>query len=276
MTRIVRYGVSAGLLVLLGGLFLNWIMGDDFGSWVSSARTSLRDQLASLVDEYTLELEKAREAVDQAKQRAAQLRLQKHKAAAGIATLDREITVAQQEVVDAKTQLARLHDRLRDGQTVRLVSGRVASSEQLRTFADDFTNRIQIAQEKVGYLERIMERKKVRYTSLVQLDERSPHAIQRLENSVDYLARKLEMYRDVREWADDDVNAQSEMQGLFAKAQQTLEEAHARLDAKIAEVDAILEMSLDLEIEPAPAGETESLVADIRSTLDGVGSTFAP
>lgn len=268
MFRFGRYVIGLVLIVLCAGFAMHWIMGDDFGPWVSSAKMSVKEQFVKLVDEYEMELEKAKASVAEAEERALKLRLQKQKAAAGMKTLDRELTVARNEIGEAKTQLAALQVKLSAGQTVRLVSGRIATDGELRTFVDDYSSRIEIAQEKVGYLEQIAQRREARYEKLVQLDKESPNAIRRLRNSVDFLSRKVAMYRDIKDMMDEDAAAEVELNGLYAKAQQTLEDAHAKLDVKLAEVDAMLGMSLDLEIEPVlEPHSTDELLADIRTTL---------
>lgn len=268
MFRFGRYIVGSVLIVLCAGFALHWIMGEDFGPFISSAKTSVRDQLAGLVDEYSMELEKAKAAVAKAEERAVQLRLQKQKAMAGIKTLDRELTLARTEISEAETQLSALHDKVGAGQVVRLVSGRVATDGALRTFVDDYSSRIEIAQEKVGYLGQIMQRRQARLDKFVQLDKESPNAIRRLRNSVDFLARKIDMYREIKDMVDEDMAAEAELDGLYAQAQRTLEDAHAKLDLKLAEVDAMLGMSLDLEIDPVQEPQsTENLLADIRTAL---------
>jgi chromosome segregation ATPase len=271
MFRFGHYFVGFVLIVLCAGFALHWIMGEDFGPWVSSAKMSVREQFVKLVDDYSLELEKAKTAVAEAEERALKLRMQKQMAAVRMKTLDRELTVARSDIGEAKTQLATLQGKLSMGQTVRLVSGRVANDDELRTFVDNYSSRIEIAQEKVGYLEQIAQRRGARYEKLVRLDQESPNAIRRLRNSVDFLSRKVEMYREIKDMIDEDAMAEVELNGLYAKAQQTLEDAHAKLDMKLAEVDAMLGMSLELEIEPViEPHSTDRLLADIRTTLASV------
>ena len=249
-------------------------MGNDFGPWVSSAKASVREKLASLVDSYSMELEKAKAAVVEAEERAVQVRLQRQKAAAGVATLERELTLARTEIREAQEQLGALQNKLSAGQTVRLVSGRQATNGELRTFVDDYSSRIEVAQERVGYLAQLMERRRARHEKLLQLDRQSPNAIRRLRNGVDLLERKVEMYGEIKDMVDEDKEAEAELDGLYAKAQRKLEDAHAKLDMKLAEVDAMLGMSLDLEIEPArEPHSTDDLLADIHAKLTSASAT---
>ncbi len=110
--------------------------------------------------------------------------------------------------------------------------------------------------------------RQTRYQKLAELQEQSPAAIQRLPNSVDYLAQKVELYREVKRWAAEEAAAESELTGMYEQAQRTLEEAHAKLDQKLAEIDALLDASLQPDFAPArePA-TTESVLSDIRTIL---------
>ena len=266
----LRNCIAIGLAVLAAGFLFYWVMGDEIGPFVSTAKQSLRDQFAGMVDEYELELEKAKAAVAKAEERSVQLRLQKHKAVAAVKTLQREVQVAQNDIRDAQTQLAWLRDTLEAGRQVRLVSGRLATHSELKSIVDDLATRIQIAQEKLSYLEQILQRRRARHDKLVQIDEESPAALQRLRNSVDFLARKLEMYRDVKRWIDQDEAAETALAGLYDQAQRTLEDAHAKLDMKLAEIDAMLDMSLELEVDPVEQPHsTDELLADIHTALAG-------
>ena len=230
---------------------VNTFLGENFRPWVRVARKSAAEKIGNLVDQYEVQLEKARIEYAKAKERATTLRVQKHQAVAGVKVTEREIKLAEQEIRNAKTQLASLEDKLSSGQVVRLVSGRNAGPAELKNIVGDYSNRIQIAQEKVGYLGQILASRQARCQKLTGLEEQSPAAIQRLQNSVDYLARKVELYREVKRWANEESAAESELAGLYEQAQRTLEEAHAKLDQKLAEFDALLDASRQGDLTPA-------------------------
>lgn len=272
MFRFTRYFVAFVLLFVCCGLTLRWFLGDDFRPWVNTARLSVRHQITALVDEYSLELEKAKEAVAKAEVRAVRLRLQKQKVSASIKTLERRRMIAVQDLADTTTRLANLRDQIQAGQLIRFVgSGRVATDIELQTIVERCSGKITVAQERINYLKQIQKLHDDRHRKLVELNKLSPMAIQRLKNGVEFLAEKLALYQDVKEWVDEDQAADAEMAGLYDEAQRTLEDAHSKLDAKLAEVDAVLDFSLDLEVEPAAkAVSTDALLADIRSTLNNV------
>lgn len=276
MFRFARYFVAVVLLFVCCGFMLRWLMGDDFRPWVNSAKSSVREQIAALVDQYSLELEKAKEAVKQAEERAIQLRLQKQKAAASIKTLERRSVVAQRDLVDTTTRLTSLRDQIQSGHTIRFVgSGRVATDVELQSIVERCSGKIEVARERVNYLNQIRKLREDRHRKLIALDKQSPVAIQRLKNGVEFLAEKVALYQDVKGWVEEDQAAQTQLAGLYDEAQRTLEDAHAKLDAKLAEVDAVLDYSLDLDVETTPeAQSTDDLLADIRSTLSNVSVTI--
>lgn len=270
MIRLFRYLFTI-LLVLLGvGLGLRFALGEKFVPWTRAAQRTMVEKIEQLVDRYEMELEKARLVYEQAKERFIALRGQKVQAVAGVKTIQREIQLAQKVIDESKRQLAVLEERLRMKDELRLVSGRVATPNEIQASVQDYANRIQVAEEKVSYLQQILVRRQTRQQKLVELEEQSPAALQRLGNSLDFLARKLDLYRELQQWAQEETAADSQLVGLYENAQRTLEDAHTNLDQKLAELDALLEPAL--KIEPATANETttpEKLAADIRQILKG-------
>jgi chromosome segregation ATPase len=275
MFRLFRY-LFTSLLVLLGvGLGLRFALGEKFVPWTRAAQRTMVEKIEQLVDRYEMELEKARHVYEQAKERSIALRGQKVQAVAGVKTIQREIQLAQKVIDESKRQLAVLEERLRMKDELRLVSGRVATPTEIQASVQDYANRIQVAEEKVSYLQQILARRQTRQQKLVELEEQSPSALQRLGNSLDFLARKLDLYRELQQWAQEETAADSQLVGLYENAQRTLEDAHAKLDQKLAELDALLEPAL--KIEPATANETttpEKLAADIRQILQGWNAGF--
>lgn len=270
MSRLIR-SLFTILLVLLGvGLGLRFALGKNFGPWTRAAQRTMVEKIEQLVDRYEMELEKARQAYEQAKERAIALRGQKVQAKVGVTTAEREIQVAQRGIVESKTQLATVENQLRKNEQIRLVSGRIATTIEIQAWIQDYANRIQVAEEKVSYLQQILTRRQARQQKLIELEEQSPAALQRLGNSLDFLARKLDLYRELKQWAQEETAADTQLVGLFENAQRTLEDAHANLDQKLAEFDALLEPTL--KIEPTTSNETatpEKLAADIRQILQG-------
>src|SRR5688572_9486913 len=55
----LRICSAIGLAALSAGFLFHWVMGDEIGPFVSTAKESLRDQFVGMVDKYELELKKA-------------------------------------------------------------------------------------------------------------------------------------------------------------------------------------------------------------------------
>jgi chromosome segregation ATPase len=228
---------------------------------MKTAKTSVKEQIAKLVDEYSLELEKSKKAVADAEQRVAAANVQKHKAEAAVKSLKRQVQVAQKEIADAEQARQTLDGKLAANRTIRLVSGRTLTPAELKEMTADFSNRIQIAKEKLGYLEQILTMREGRLVKLCELEKQAPAVVRRLHNGVDFLERKLDLYRDVKEWVQEEESQSAQLNGLFETAQRTLESAHAKLDAKLAEVDAVLKASVDVL-------RSEDLLADNKFLTD--------
>jgi len=263
--KTVRMLVMSALLVCGAGLFLSWLLGDDFRPWVNTAKIGVKEQISGLVDQYSLELEKSRKAVADAEQRVAAANVQKHKEEAAVTSLRRQVQAAQKEIADAEQARKTLDEKVSDGRTIRLRS-RTLSPPELKEMVADFSNRIAIAKEKLGYLEQILTMREARLVKLQELEKQSPAVIRRLRNDVDFLARKLDLYRDVKEWIQEEEANSAQLNGLFETAQRTLESAHGKLDAKLAEVDAILKASVDVLRTEDLLAETEFLT-DIQFVL---------
>ena len=263
--KTVRMLVMSALLVCGAGLFLSWLLGDDFRPWVNTAKIGVKEQISGLVDQYSLELEKSRKAVADAEQRVAAANVQKHKEEAAVTSLRRQVQAAQKEIADAEQARKTLDEKVSDGRTIRLRS-RTLSPPELKEMVADFSNRIAIAKEKLGYLEQILTMREARLVKLQELEKQSPAVIRRLRNDVDFLARKLDLYRDVEEWIQEEEANTAQLNGLFETAQRTLESAHGKLDAKLAEVDAILKASVDVLRTEDLLAETEFLT-DIQFVL---------
>ena len=259
----------AGLLVVAcGGLLLPWLLGRDFNPWFATAKDSIKARFVNLVDEYELQLRKAKDAVARAEERAVTLKVQHQKSAAGLITVDRELNHCRQEITDAKSKLAELRDQLNSGASIRFVSGRAASEVDLRNLVAKHATSIELAEEKATFLEQIRERRSARNSKLEALDQQSPGAITRLRNSVDYLEQKVTLYRDMKDWLAQDEAAESELSGIYETAQRTLEEAHAKLDAKLAEIDAMLAISIETELAPVETEpDSASLAREIHTLL---------
>jgi hypothetical protein len=88
----------------------------------------------------------------------------------------------------------------------------------------------------------------------------------RLRNEAEFLARKLELYRDVKGWIQDEESSSAELASLFQTAQRTLQSAHGKLDAKLAEVDAMHKASVAVVRTDALLAESDFLT-DIQSVL---------
>ena len=137
MIRLIRYLFTI-LLVLLGvGLVLRCTLGVNFVPWARAAQRTMVEKIEQLVDRYEMELEKARLAYEQAKERAVALRGQKVQAIAGVKTAEREIQLSQRGIMESKTQLAAVENQLRKNEQVRLVSGRVATATEIQAWVQD-------------------------------------------------------------------------------------------------------------------------------------------
>jgi len=262
---------ALGLVLIVGitSLAVPWILGKNFRPWVSTVRLSAREQLEQLVDKYRFEMAKAQTAVADARKRVEAVRGALADTTAGIRAVENDLKLARHEVEEAKTQLAGMEQRLTAGQPVRLVSGRTLSTEEITIRAQDYGQRIDLANQKIAFLEDMLKRRQERKEKLARLNTQAPLELARLELSVRHLAAKVKLYEEQRARFEEEKDAETAVAGLFEQAQQTLEAAHTEVDHKLAEFDAMLDASLDTKVAPATEAATAGgdALSEIRRIL---------
>jgi len=264
-TRSVMGAVVIGVLVLAA---VAWVLGDDLIPWMRAAQTGAHHKFNEMVDQYEMELEKAKRAGRQAKQRAAELQSAEHRAAAKVQSLNRAVELARKELTAARAEIASLEGRLSRGEEIRFVSGRLAIPAELKVIVAAKADRIKLAEEKIDYLEGFLARRQAMLRKLHGAAAQTPVAIARLERSIDGLQRKVVLYRDMRALAEEEEDTEVALTGMFENAQKTLEEAHAKVDGKLFELEAMLE--IDAELTPiggTPDVTADDVLADIRTAL---------
>ena len=264
-TRNVMGVVLIGVCLLL---VVAWVLGDDLIPWMRAAKNSARQNFNELVDQYEMELEKAKMAGQKAKERAAKLQAAKHQAGAKVQSLEHAVELAERELAAARGELASLDTRLSRGDEIRFVSGRRATPAELKVVVAAKADSIKLAEEKITYLQAFLAKRQAILDKLDIAASQTPVAIARLERSIEGLRQKVVLYRDMRALAEDEEDSEVALTGMFESAQKTLEEAHAKVDGKLFELEATLEV--DMELAPvggAPDVTAEDVLADIHAAL---------
>lgn len=263
-----RSFVGLVLLVIVFVMIAAWIMGDDWKPLVQGWKTSARHQLQSLVDERKFVLAKARQEYEEARKAADQLTGEVAAARIRVEKVQRDLRVAEREIDEWETQLAAMADRLQSGQAVRLVSGRVLTTEETRLRVENARQRRELAREKCAFLESLLRRHQALHDKLVTARNEAPIRLAHLRLSLDFLADKITFYEVQLAQTGCVDTTEPVMADVFARAQQTLETAHDAVNMKLAECEAILEIPLDDPIDYAPDVSTsEDLLAEIHQIL---------
>lgn len=255
-----------GVLAVVG---LRWFMKEGFDPFVATAREKVRESFEELVDKCELQHQKAKMAVEEAREKSLKLRLARDKAAAQMRGIDGRRSRAEAEIAEARQRLVRLEQNISGGKTLRLVSGRAASPEELGLIVEKYRNSIQLAEERAACLDELYQQRQQLVQRMDQALKSSPVHVQRLQNSVDFLAGKLELYRDLKDWTEENPDAGLEMDGLYAKAERILEEAHAKIDVELNACNAIFSVNDGLELQETgeTTGNMDEVLASIRSAL---------
>mgnify|MGYP003670496471 CR=1 FL=1 len=263
--------IGVGTVILFGVFVISWVLGDNSGPWLNSARQTASKPLIDLIGEYRLKYEQAKATVDEAAKRAEVLNENVMAERIAMRTLERNIATAKDEIERAKTDLAGFEKRLAAGQPIVLVSGRRLDDAGVRSRVADLSNKIAIATEKMSFLTSIRDSRQARLAKLEDLRLQAPTDLHRLQASLSFLEAKLAMYEEMKELVEDNETDARMATGMFGKAQDALEEAHQSVDQKLAKFEAIVDASLDSsELAPMEnVTETtgDDLLADIRSIL---------
>jgi|GEM_PF-5070393 len=262
-------GVSMALLLAV--VVVGWILGPLTGPIIHSARDSARGQLEELIGKYKVKHQMAKSAVDKAAERVESINESVANERVAMRMLDRNIEAAQHEIDDAKLVLSGFEKRLEAKQPIVLVSGRRLDEAGVRTRVEGLTTKIGIAIEKKSFLSTLKERRKARSDKLEMLRVQAPAELRKLQQSLDFLEAKLQMYEEMKPWVEDDESSKLAVDGMFADAQDALEEAHLVIDQKLASFEAVVDATLD-SADLAPLDDSaelagDDLLADIRQIL---------
>jgi hypothetical protein len=254
--------------VVVVGLGITWVLGKNVRPWLATVKTSLRERLEQTVDKYKYELTKAELAVADARQQVSGVRKAQATAAAGVRRLEQELLRARKEVETCKTQLAALAKRLEAGETVRLVSGRALSAEEVALYVQDHGQRLELARQKIAMLEGVLGRRRERKAQLDELGRRAPLELARLEISVRHLGEKVKLCEEQKARLDEEQESEGDLTRLFEQAQSTLQSAHTALDVRLAEFDSLFRVGV--QTPPPVAGEEDAArraLTEIRTLL---------
>lgn len=223
------------------------ILGDRFGPWVDTARNAARGELESLVDQSKYRLALAEKAVEKARERCSKLREVVAQNESLIKVQERSLGQARREGDESRSGLAFIEERRKAGEVVRLRGGRELTSDELELRVLEYRQRIDQSQEKVRYLEAFVERCRVRQNQLLEQARQAPLELAKLELSLNHLAEKTRFYDEQRKLlaAEGKMAADAD---LCKEARQTLDKAHAELDAGLSVFDNRFPFKDDLDM----------------------------
>lgn len=266
-------GVLAAVAVI--GLAAWWVLGPNLGTWLTVLRLDARDQMEKLIDKQRYQLVKAQAAVGECRERVEKLREAFALATSDVKRRETALAGARRELDEARRQLEVIELTLSSGKAVRTVSGRQLSSDEVHLRVKDQGQRIELAKQKIAFHADLLKRAEERRDKLTQLHGQAPLELARLELSVRHLEEKVKMYQEQRELLRQEKEANGSVAGLFEKAQQTLEAAHADIDSKLAGLNALLDASRELAGPPSnDSTRNADLLAEVRNLL-GSGERLA-
>ena len=265
---VFRHILGLVLAVVMVVAALAWFLGRDFRPWMHTVRNEVQQRLDNMVDQCQLEYERAKEASEKAKEQVGAYRV----AEAKMRSLEHVKKATQKELARGVQSLSALEQKLARGETARLVSGREATNAELQAIVGRQRNQMQLAKEKVDMLEGLLEMRRPFMAKLKDAAERAPETIARLDAGLDYLRGKIVLCREMRELVQQEQLDQAQYSGLLERAEKSLQEAHQQIDARLAEIQAVLEIKLEPSLsDQRTATTTENILAEVREALKDNG-----
>ena len=273
MFKTIRFVFGVVVIFVIALACLRLVLGDNFHAWLNGVRSEIRNPLEEVVGKYQVKFEKAKIKVEDAKEKAKEIRVLVRQQRVAVAALEKKIVAGRSSILERKQELGLIKEKVTNGTPVYFVSGSKARADELREHVERRGQEIEIAEEKLRLVDPILRVRRKKLSQLESFEKSAPSSVRRMTAGLNLLKTKLEMYQDVKGLYDTEANEQMSMDGLFAEASKALEDAHYELDYKLAEFDAMVDMSIDLtdELESVSYGDesVESLIDEIMNEKEG-------
>ena len=273
MFKFIRFAVGLVLIFIIALVCLRLIFGDNFPAVFNAARSAVKNPLEDVVGKYQIKFEKAKIKVNEAEEKAKEIRVLVRQQRVAVGALEKKVVAGRNSILERKQELSSIKDKIGNDLPIYFVSGATAGSSELREHVERRGHEIEIAEEKLKLVDPILQLRRKKLSQLESFEKSAPSSIRRMSASLDLLKAKLEMYQDVKGLYDIEATEQMSMDGLFAEASKALEDAHYEVDYKLAEFDAMVDMSIDLkdELEAVTFGgdSIEGLIDRIMENREG-------
>ena len=268
----MRNLIGIALFVLALALIGAWCLGDKLLPAVEVARDNARDRLLAMVDQEKLSLKTAEMSVAKAEAAAAKTRRAVAAGRVKASQIAREIAICSRSIQREKADLASIEARLVADQHIVLISGRKLSLAEATDRVSQSRERLALATEKLGFLEKLHVTHQHRARMLEIVHRQFPHKLSGLRQSVVLLREKIAAAEQYSRWVDEFSDDDSARTALM-EAQESLEAAHAATDRRLIEVDVFLETltgqnQVAAVTEESESGDADELIAEIRDILD--------
>jgi hypothetical protein len=248
------------LVVLLAGAgalqTASFVLGADWQPFTTASANTFKDRILKLVDQKRLALAKVDARIGAAKKLVTESTHGRAKAAAELQR-NEQLRAAEQATFDvAEFTHAALDRRIQNQQPIATASGVELTPDQAKLRLEELRLARDLSAEKLGWMKTLADRAAAQ---LAQVDGRlraAPERLIRLQMSRDHLDSKARFYRALGEMSETQLDKGS-FDAVFGEAESALDEAHAQLDADLAEATAFFAPSA-WATEPLSLGDAAS------------------
>lgn len=241
-----------GLIFGLGSVY--GVLNKDFNPFLRSAKSDMKDRILLLVNQRTLTLERAREAVSTAEQKTIDLNRQKARLESMRNGLVGKLDETHSGARSCKNELARLQSQLVAGGVVYASTGKAMSRGELGSTIDFQTRELKRIESREKSLSTLLDACSGQLDRLTVACDQAPLKLRSVIAMCADLETKTQLAVEMQNWS-------TQMSGELSGSAESLDGVE----------DSLTKISADLDGEIAGLGTLMNVHSDLRGT--GVAST---
>jgi len=265
MPRIICTIIVVALFALVAVWGISAIMGDDWKPFKKTVHENLKDSLLALVDDKEMALERVEGKIAEVRTVVGRTAREHARSRARIHQFERRLTAASQQLELDRLTVARIEKRLSEGRRVRpRGSDKNLTPEETGLRLDKEKLRVELGEEKVRVLKSMRDRSAQHISRIEHFSREAPVRLAKLELRRDHLRAKVGFYNDLANMGGEEFDGFND---VFSEAESVLDQAHAELDAELAEVTAFFDTRWD---KPLDLGDEADMLdrLDIDTTVE--------
>lgn len=262
MKTLVKYSAAGVFCVAC----LSFVLGNNFVPWLMTAKQSAANHLLELVDQYELKLQQANGKITDYEHAVVAQAKRRSRMKSMLDKLDHGLDESRAAIAAHRGKLVSLQARLVDHGTVFTSTGRTMSSTQIQAAIDQSRRAITFAQQRIESLNKLSQPCEQQLAALDHACEIAPTRIASLRTYCKDLEGKITLAKEMQQWTDEMLIAQSGGDRTPEHIEQALREIETDIDGEVAGLSTLLSIRHP-DGAPSLPVPTENLIAQIDDAL---------